>query len=305
MPLATLQERTDTILPPQPRTSRETGDVVQRPPLDFLAGVADWPSIDALMHHRSLAMIAAHGIPAWLGFGGRMRGDGLLSFGSVSDVGRRILNEQSVSAQGFLRTDASGASWAVLPVQSGPGEAERPAFAVSWNGAAWPLDLQARQSALQDLKTHMARLCRPGRAWSQVNRGNYADWSRTCRQLRLVGLAMRLLEALGDKQDQIEISLADGGWSLLATARHDPVPDADEVWSAICSATEIRVAELRLGQVGWDPRVVSQAAAVSEAERIGPETFGLRLSRLWCRAVAALSGAPPTVRPKPDRVRCD
>jgi hypothetical protein len=197
MLLATDQIRARTDLRRQLPARQLTAKIVGPDPIDFLADVANWPSIDALLHDRSLAMIAGQGISAWLGFGGLLRDDGLLSFGSVSSVGRRILNEQCVSAQGFLRTDASGASWAVFPVHPGLGEADRPAFAVSWNGGAWPLDSRARQWALRNLKTRMTRARRPGRAWSQADRVSYARWARARHQLRLVDLAVRLLAAPG------------------------------------------------------------------------------------------------------------
>ena len=113
---------------------------------------------------------------------------------------------------------------------------------------------------------------------------------------------MRLLAALADKQDRVE--------SLLPTwtghcRRRNGRPHARCRRSLVCGlfSDRIRVAELRLGRVGWDPRVVSQSGAVSEAGRIGPETFGLRLSLLWCRAVAAFIGSAEDMRPKPPRVR--
>ncbi len=146
MLLATDQLRTRGELRRQ-SARRLTAKIVGPGPIDLLADVANWPSIDVLMHHRSLAMIATQGIPAWLGFGGRMRDDGLLSFGSISDVASRVLGERVASLDGFLWVDDSGTSWAVLPSFPGPDDEDRPAFAFSWNGIAWPLDAGARRWA--------------------------------------------------------------------------------------------------------------------------------------------------------------
>jgi hypothetical protein len=304
MLLATHPERAPRALQTQPPKQPVTGEVVRRELIDQLAGVANWPSIDALMHDRSLAMIAGQGISAWLGFGGRMRGDGLLSFGSVSDVASRVLAERRASRDGFLRTDSDGVTWAVLPAHPDENDPGRQAYALSWSGCAWPLDSQARWWAIRRLETRMARASRPGRVWTQADRVSYARWARTCRQLRLVDLAMRLLAALGDRQGCVEFTVADLDWSLSPAATDDATPNVAEVWAAACATTALQVAELRLGSLGWDPRVVRQATAVSEVERIGPETFGLQVSPIWSRAVAALSGAAPQTVPSDSDQGC-
>ena len=281
MLLATGQKRARTDLRRQSPARQLTAKIVGPEPLDFLADVADWPSIDALMHDRSLAMIVGQGISAWLGFGGQMRGDGLLSFGSVSDVGWRVLSERRASLDGFLWVDDSGTAWAVLPSPSGPDDEDRPAFALSWNGIAWPFDSGARWSALRNLAARMARASRPGRVWSQADRVSYARWARTCHQLRLVDLAMRVLDRLGARHGTIEFAAVD-----MPLDNTDP--DADEIWAATCSATALQVAELRLGSLGWDPAVVRQATAVTELRRVSSGIFSLRLSGLWTDLFAAV-----------------
>ena len=293
MLVATHQKRTQRNFPQQLRTSRETGEVVRRELIDQLAGVANWPSIDALMHDRSMSMIATQGISTWMCRGGRMRDDGLLSFTSVSSPALQILNERCASPDGILWTDTSGATWAVCPSRPAPDNTDRPAFACSWHGNAWLFDSGARRWAIQRLETRMTRARRPGRAWSQADRVSYAHWARARRQLRLVDLAMRLLAALGDRQGCVEFTVADLDWSLSPAAMDDATPDVDEVWAAVCATTALQVAELRLGQLGWDPRLVRQSVAVSEASRITPDSFELQISDLWCETIAAFADAWP------------
>jgi hypothetical protein len=290
MLVATHQKRTQRNFPPQLRTSREAGEVVRHKLIDLLANVANWPSIDALMHNRSLAMIAGQGIPVWLGFGGRIRADGLLSFGNFSDVASRVLAERRASRDGFLWVDESGTAWAVLPPLPGPDDEDRPAFALSWNGIAWPLDPGARRWALCNLAARMARASRPGRVWTQSDRIKFAGWARTRRQLQLVDLAMRFLDRLGARQGGIEFGAGD-------MASDNTAPDADEIFDAIRAATELKIAHLSLAPLGWHPRIIRQSSAVSEVERIGPETFRLHFAPLWCQAIAGLSGAAPRTVP--------
>ncbi len=95
---------------------------------------------------------------------------------------------------------------------------------------------------------------------------------------------MRVLHRLGARHGTIEFTSVD-------MALDNTAPDADEVWAAVCSATAFQVAELRLGGLGWDPRVLGRSAVVNEVERIGPETFRLRLSRRWQQVVAAFNAA--------------
>ncbi len=184
--LATDQLRARTDRRRQSPARRLTAKIVGPEPIDFLAGIADWPSIDALLHDRSLAMIATQGIPAWQGFGGRVRGDGLLSFGSVSDVGRRVLTERLASLDGFLWVDDSGTAWAVRPSFPGPDDVDQLAFALSWNGIAWPLDPGARRWALRNLAARMARASRPGRVWTRSERICFAEWVRLVANCNLL-----------------------------------------------------------------------------------------------------------------------
>jgi hypothetical protein len=271
------------------------GQVLQAEPTEWFAGTADWPCIDALMHDRSLAMIATKGIPAWLGFGGLLRDDGLLSFGSASNPALKILNEQCASPGGILWTDGSGTTWAVCPSRPAPDNTDRPAFACSWHGNAWLFGSGARRWAIRRLETRMTRARRPGRAWSQADRLSYARWARTSRQLRLVDLAMRLLAALGDRQGCVEFTVADLDWSLSPAATDDATPNVAEVWAAACATTALQVAELRLGQLGFDPRVVRQSVAVTQAFRVSADSFELQISDLWSAAVAAFADSwPPT-----------
>jgi hypothetical protein len=264
------------------------GDSDDRDPLELLAGAADWPSVDAALASRSMSMMSVLGIPAWCSRGGSMRLDGTLSFGSLSGAALRVVRGLCEQCRGFRSTDDLGATWLVIPSRTHSVKSGVTAIGLSWYGSGWPLDPDARGRAIRDLKDRMATLKRPGRKWSEEQRATYACQARALRRLRSTDLAAHILARLRDLQEVFRLDVGDVNSWALPTDGETP-RDAAEIWDALRAAMQLHIAELLLGDMGWEPRLTCQSPAVTSATQTSPDRFRVEISPLWYRAVDELS----------------
>ena len=260
-------------------------EVLQAEPTEWLAGTAALPNVHSLFEERSLAALAAQGIQRWLGRGGLMQHDGRLGFAPISSLGIEVLSELLAANRGFHCVDGIGSSWLVLHPHPAPSDSSRTAFALSWYRQSWLLDPQARFQAIEVLESRLAAVVRPGRRWTARERAIYAGWSQGLRRLQLAEVGMQIMMALSDRAGSVELAAEDVERIAVAAAFDRAPLSADDIWDAIRAATELQIVELRLGRLGWDPRVIRQSAAARGVERIGPEVFELELSTLWRRAM--------------------
>ena len=289
MLLATHPTRAHTILPPQLRIAPVGREIVEGEPTDCFSGAAAWPNIHALFELRSLGVFATQGIQCWLGRGGLMEHDGRLSFLPVSSLGFEVLNELSAAYPGFHWVDGAGASWLVLHPHPAPNDSSRTAFALSWYRQSWLLDPQARHQAIEVLESRLAAVARPGRRWTARERAVYARWAQALRRLQLDDVGMQIMMALSDRAGSVEFA-AENVELAAVTAAFDRAPlSADEIWDAIRAATELKIAHLSLAPLGWQPCIIQQTNAVTEAFRVSADSFELQISDLWCEAVAAFA----------------
>lgn len=286
--------RADTDQSPESTMDPASGTVVERQPLELFAGAAALPDIHSIFEARSLAYLSTHGIERWVGGGGQLEHDGRLGFSAVSGLGCEILGELLAANRGFQWTDETGGSWLVLPNHEGASESSRTAIAASWYGQAWILDPLARRRATNLIESRIAAGRIPGRQWSSDERAKYAGVVHVSRRLRLVGVAAELLTAWADRHGELEFSPSDAEWMLASNAMDCLAPTADNVWAAICTASELHVAELRLGLLGWDLRKIRQAAVVTDLVRTSSDRFRLQISPLWKHLVATIANMAPS-----------
>jgi hypothetical protein len=289
MVLAYDQIRADTDRSPQPTMDSANCEMLECEPRDPFAGVANWPNIDASFQAESLAVIATHGIPSWVGRGGVMRDDGRLSFGAWSSIALEILREFWESAAGFHWVDDEGTDWAVVPCPSGRGDSKRVAFAMSWHRSGWLLDRRARRRAIGELLWGLNALDRRGRTWSAEDRAVQSQLARVLRRLQRADFAIPLLVALSGRYGTIEITAVDLQRGVARFAAPTPSLSFDEIWAATCSLAVLQIAELRFGRWGWDPQIVRQSAAVTDLARISGESSEFQIAPLWRDAVVAFS----------------
>jgi hypothetical protein len=259
----------------------------------LFAGVADWPDIDQVFLEWSLRILARGGISAWNGMGGRRGFDGRLGFGAVSSPALEIVGKLAETSGGFRWADDAGLTWAVRFAEDDGHDPDRLAFAVTYRGRVWTIDAQRRGPALQALGIQIKICSQPGRFWDNADRARYGGLSRALRGLRLVDGAERILSHLQQRTDDEQ-----AGYVLLSAEEIAGVlrptdgvdrsnPTVNELGAMLRATTGFEIAQLRLGRLGWNPRILRQAAAVADVEQVGAEAFRVRVAPLFHEVVAA------------------
>jgi hypothetical protein len=261
----------------------------------LFAGVADWPHIDEIFAARSLSILAAGGIPAWRGAGGRPGYDGRLSFGAVSSPALEIFQELTETG-GFLWADDVGVTWAVRFAHNGDHDLHS-AFAVIFRGCVGAIDSRRRRPAIRRLKTQVARCSQPARSWDDADRAKYGSLTRALYSLRLVDGAEQILGHLqhhagNDGAGHVLLSVEEL-ISLVKPAAEETwrAPTVNELAAMLGAAMRFEIARLRLGSLGWNPRVICQSAAITDVELIGGAAFRIRISPWFGEVAAAFARA--------------
>ena len=234
-------------------------------------------------------MIADRGIPAWYGAGGVMQADGRLSFGPTfeSRSGNRSQVVRFTPADSAGSTIGEQAGWLsprspILMTRIGElSPSAGPARRGCW--IPWP---GVERFEPERLNWHSAIVW--GVHGRRSDRAAYAARVWLLRRLQLLDIVMHILADLCDQPGDVEFTAVDLKELAASSVTDDPAPTADELWDALCIASQLQIAELRLGPCGWDPRVIQQSAVVTDVERVDLQTFGLHLSPLWSQAITTL-----------------
>ena len=262
--------------------------VLAPPPL--FTGVARWPHVDDIFAVRSLSILADGGISAWFGSGGCRGYDGRLGFGPVSSPALEIMQDFSATHPGFRWTDAAGATWAVRFADRFKPGRQGLAYAASYGGSAWVLDPDVRQAVMTVLDAQVVACDRPARQWDDADRARFARLAQALYRLRLVEGASRLLLCLrrrfeeGQERDvllNLEEIEAATRWGALMTSLDQPANDPVAVLHATMG---LEIARVRLGDLGWDPRIESRSAAVAHVDQCGQDVYRVHVAPLLVEA---------------------
>lgn len=220
--------------------------------------VEGWADLGDVLADRSQAMLTSQGDEAWRSAGGIRDKDGVMTFRCPSDAGAAVVRELAENEKGFLWTDDDEISWAVRLVP-GAGYDRYHGFGITWLGAGWVFDQQAREQHRQVIEANLAQMQQADPA------KNKAMLRKAARRLWLFERAERMLWCIHAAvllKRQSVVLLPDVFLRELIWAQEPggwPQNWRQEVMSVLRSLSFLHGAEFHIGNASWKPQFDSSS----------------------------------------------
>jgi len=248
-------------------------------------GVINWPYLNGLVQERSRLLLSNDGEEAWRAAGGTYGDDGRPTFLPQSIHAAQIVQEVANDPGGFIWTDAHDIGWAVSLMSVKARDLHTyGGLAISWNGGGRVIDPAAREEYLRVVQEKMAEL----------------GSSENATRLRLQQMADRMW--LYERGEQLlwaihaavlmqrrsiillpDVALAEIVWG---GCRDDwPQNWRDSLSEILWSLSQLHMATLRIGALGWRPQFAMRSVAVAHCELLeasrGPGRYCRSSCPLW------------------------
>lgn len=146
------------------------------------------------------------------------------------------------------------------------------------------------------LRAKVACCSQPARFWDDADRARYCSLCRVLRSLCFADGAVRILDYLLHQTGVWQagrVVLSAKDLAVALSLRQEDAGSAstvDEMATVLRDTLRFHVAQLKIGLLGWDPRILRQSAVITDIEIPNDQTFQIHVSPLFGEVAAAFSG---------------